>query len=110
VADLRPRAGGAVAKVSRRGTLYPETRGIEVAIDGLKYSGFYIVATGIGISHPVMITPPCLVQNEQAHARAVICAGSGCQSSAKAMLPQWQLPSMSMMDSWCRSSGSIFQT
>lgn len=44
------------AKV-HRGTLFPETRGIEAVIDGRKYSGFYIVATGIGISHPIMIGP-----------------------------------------------------
>lgn len=41
----------------QRGTLFAETRGIEAVIDGRKYSGFYIVATGIGISHPIMIGP-----------------------------------------------------
>jgi hypothetical protein len=40
-----------------RGTLFPQTRGIEVVVDGRKYSGFYIVASGIGIAHPIMIGP-----------------------------------------------------
>ncbi len=46
----------AAAKV-HRGTLFPQTGRIEIAVDGLKYSGFYIVATGIGISHPIMVGP-----------------------------------------------------
>jgi len=33
-------------------------------------------------------TPPCFLQNEHVHARAGICDGSGCQSSAKEMFPQ----------------------
>jgi hypothetical protein len=41
-------------------------------------------------------TPPCLVQNEQVHARAGTSEGSGCQSSAKEMVPQWHDPWMSM--------------
>lgn len=40
-----------------RGTLFPDTQRLEVAVDGLKYSGFYIVATGIGIAHPIMVGP-----------------------------------------------------
>jgi hypothetical protein len=44
------------AKV-HRGTLFPQTGRIEVAVGGLKYGGFYIVATGIGISHPMMVGP-----------------------------------------------------
>src|SRR2546423_3358497 len=41
-------------------------------------------------------TPLCFVQNVQPHARAGISAGSGSQVSAKEMLPQWQLPRMSI--------------
>jgi hypothetical protein len=44
------------AKV-HRGTLFPETRGIEAVIDGRKYSGFYIVASGMAISHPMPMGP-----------------------------------------------------
>lgn len=44
------------AKV-HRGTLFPDGQRIEVAVDGLKYGGFYIVATSVGISHPMMIGP-----------------------------------------------------
>jgi len=29
----------------------------DVRVDGLKYGGFYIVATSVGISHPMMIGP-----------------------------------------------------
>jgi hypothetical protein len=42
-------------------------------------------------------TPPCLIQKEHEQARAGISVGSGCQSSWKEMLPQWQLPRMSMV-------------
>jgi hypothetical protein len=41
-------------------------------------------------------TPPCRVQNVHVQARAGIAAGAGVQSSANAMLPQWQLPEMRM--------------
>jgi hypothetical protein len=41
--------------------------------------------------------PPCLTQNEQEQARAGISRGSGCQSSLKEILPQWQAPEISMM-------------
>ncbi|MBV6475384.1 MAG: hypothetical protein KJZ92_16315 [Rhodocyclaceae bacterium] len=44
------------AKV-HRGTLFPQTQRLEVAVDGLKYGGFYIVATGVAISHPMMVGP-----------------------------------------------------
>jgi len=44
------------AKV-HRGTLFPETRGIEVVIDGRKYNGFYIVASGFAISHSMPMGP-----------------------------------------------------
>src|SRR5438445_3074932 len=37
-------------------------------------------------------TPPCLVQNEQVHARTGISAGSGSQVKEKEMFPQWHLP------------------
>src|SRR5207302_1898931 len=37
-------------------------------------------------------TPPCLVQNEQVHARAGISAGSGSQVRENEMFPQWHLP------------------
>src|SRR5262245_66421641 len=42
-------------------------------------------------------TPPCLVQNEQSHARAWISVGSGFQVSANEMLRQWQLPLISIV-------------
>ena len=44
------------AKV-HRGTLFPETRGIEVVVNGRKYSGFYIVASGFAFSHPMPMGP-----------------------------------------------------
>src|SRR3954453_10966583 len=40
-------------------------------------------------------TPPCFWQNVHEQARAGISAGSGRQSSVKAMLPQWHLPRIS---------------
>ena len=42
-------------------------------------------------------TPPCFTQNEHEHALAGISFGSGCQSSLKETLPQWQAPEMSMV-------------
>lgn len=42
-------------------------------------------------------TPPCLAQNEHEQARAGIRVGSGCQSSAKEMLRQWQDPVISIV-------------
>jgi hypothetical protein len=51
-------------------------------------------------------TPPCRTQNEHVHARAGIEAGSGAQSSAKAMLPQWQLPEVRIASVMARA-GSI---
>jgi hypothetical protein len=41
--------------------------------------------------------PPCFVQNEQLQARAGISVGSGNQFSSNEMLPQWQLPQISMI-------------
>src|SRR5262249_20087598 len=41
-------------------------------------------------------TPPCFAQNEQVHARARISDGSGCQSSANEILPQWQRPEINI--------------
>ena len=41
-------------------------------------------------------TPPCFAQNEQVQARAGISDGSGRQSSAKKILPQWQRPEINM--------------
>ena len=52
------------------------------------------------VSEPVgqeVHTPPCLRQNEQEQALAGISFGSGCQSSLKEMLPQWQAPEISML-------------
>lgn len=40
-----------------RGTLYPDSQRIEVEVDGVKYSGFYLLASGIGFSQPVFIAP-----------------------------------------------------
>ncbi len=40
-----------------RGTLYPDSQHIEVEVDGVRYSGFYLLASGIGFSQPVFITP-----------------------------------------------------
>ncbi len=62
------------------------------------------VATSSGsstltLSEPVgqdVQTPPCLAQNEQVQARAGISDGSGFQSSAKEMFPQWHFPEMSI--------------
>ena len=45
------------AAKAHRGTLYPDTQRIEVAVDGVKYGGFYIVATGFAFSHPMMVGP-----------------------------------------------------
>src|SRR5579859_4843081 len=61
-------------------------------------------------------TPPWLVQNVQPHARAGMRSGSGSQVSVKAMLPQWQLPRISMpllyrgraSASSCRNQGRYF--
>jgi hypothetical protein len=36
------------------------------------------------------------MQNEHVQARAGISKGSGCQSSAKEMLPQWQRPEINI--------------
>src|SRR5262249_12845982 len=47
------------------------------------------------VSNPVgqeVQTPACFAQNEQLQARAGISDGSGCQSSEKEILPQWQRP------------------
>ena len=41
-------------------------------------------------------TPPCFAQNEQVQARAGISDGSGRQSSANEILPQWQRPEINM--------------
>src|SRR4029077_11220746 len=41
-------------------------------------------------------TPPCLAQNEQLQARAWISVGLGSQVSENEMLPQWQVPRISM--------------
>src|SRR5262249_33182066 len=51
------------------------------------------------VSDPVgqeVQTPPCFAQNEQVQARAGISDGSGCQSSANEILPQWQRPEINM--------------
>src|SRR5262249_8824793 len=40
--------------------------------------------------------PPCFAQNEQVHARAGISDGSGRQSRANEILPQWQRPEINM--------------
>src|SRR5258706_2260906 len=45
-------------------------------------------------------TPPCFTQNEQSHARVGISRGSAPQSKSKEMLPQWQLPWMTMSLAW----------
>jgi hypothetical protein len=53
----------------------------------------------VTVSDPVgqdVQTPPCFVQNEQVHARAGISDGSGRQSSANEILPQWQRPTINM--------------
>jgi hypothetical protein len=47
------------------------------------------------VGHEVQ-TPPCFAQNEQVQARAGISDGSGRQSSANEILPQWQLPDINM--------------
>jgi hypothetical protein len=47
------------------------------------------------VGHEVQ-TPPCFAQNEQVQARAGISDGSGRQSSAKKILPQWQRPEINM--------------
>jgi hypothetical protein len=47
------------------------------------------------VGHEVQ-TPPCFAQNEQLQARAGISDGSGRQSSAKKILPQWQRPEINM--------------
>src|SRR2546428_2553421 len=41
-------------------------------------------------------TPPCLVQNEQVHARAGISVGEGSQVRENEMFPQWHLPRINM--------------
>ena len=41
-------------------------------------------------------TPPCFTQKVQPQARAGISFGSGSHVRPKAMLPQWQLPSMTI--------------
>lgn len=41
----------AAAKI-HRGTLYPQSGRIEVAIDGKAYGGFYILASGFAVSQP----------------------------------------------------------
>lgn len=41
----------AASKV-HRGTLYPQTGRIEVAVDDRQYSGFYIIAAGFAVSQP----------------------------------------------------------
>jgi hypothetical protein len=51
------------------------------------------------VSDPVgqdVQTPPCFAQNEQVQARAGISDGSGRQSSASEILPQWQRPEINM--------------
>jgi hypothetical protein len=51
------------------------------------------------VSDPVgqdVQTPPCFAQNEQVHARAGISDGSGRQSSANEILPQWQRPEINI--------------
>jgi hypothetical protein len=51
------------------------------------------------VSDPVgqeVQTPPCFAQNEQVQARAGISDGSGRQSSANEILPQWQRPVINM--------------
>src|SRR5215469_12321399 len=48
------------------------------------------------VGHEVQ-TPPCFAQNEQVQARAGISDGSGRQSSAKEILPQWQRPEINMI-------------
>src|SRR5262249_30713246 len=51
------------------------------------------------VSDPVgkeVQTPPCFAQNEQVQARAGISDGSGRQSSANEILPQWQRPEINM--------------
>lgn len=44
------------AKV-HHGTLFPAKQGIEAMVNGHRYSGFYIVASGVGISRPVAFGP-----------------------------------------------------
>ena len=41
----------AASKV-HRGTLFPQTGHIEVAVEGSQYSGFYIIAAGYAVSQP----------------------------------------------------------
>jgi hypothetical protein len=51
------------------------------------------------VSDPVgqeVQTPPCFTQNEQVQARAGISDGSGRQSSANEILPQWQRPEINI--------------
>ena len=53
----------------------------------------------VTLSEPVgqeVQTPPCFVQKEQVQARAGIADGSGAQLRANEMLPQWQLPEISI--------------
>src|SRR5262245_28173446 len=52
------------------------------------------------VSDPVgqeVQTPACFAQNEQVQARAGISDGSGRQSSANEILPQWQRPEINMI-------------
>src|SRR6516162_1844350 len=56
-------------------------------------------ALTLTVSDPVgqeVQTPPCFTQNEQVHARAGISDGSGRQSSANEILPQWQRPEINI--------------
>src|SRR5690242_8726349 len=55
-------------------------------------------------------TPPCRVQNVHEQARAGISVGSGVQSSANAMLPQWQLPEIRMAATIDRTGGRDYST
>jgi len=51
------------------------------------------------VSDPVgqeVQTPPCFTQKEQVQARAGISDGSGRQSSANEILPQWQRPEINI--------------
>ena len=49
-------------------------------------------------------------QNVHVHARAGIALGSGVQSSANAMLPQWQLPEMRMAATINGAGGRDYST
>src|SRR5215831_19300264 len=58
-------------------------------------AGSFTVTSSAPLGYDVH-TPPCLTQNEQPQARACISFGLGSHASAKAMLPQWHLPRISM--------------